>query len=258
MLLTPLAIIAGLAVGIARGGKPENLRTMALRWTPLLIIGLVLQTVGDQFSWGGGAIMLLIGSFLLITALGRNLHLKGMTIVSVGLLLNLTVLVFNGHVPTRLSALIKAGKADADVDPDRISGIGQVGQLETVDTTLPILGDVIPIPVVNEVVSFGDLIMIAGLFVLFMNLLLLPRRVGISIDEILDEDGVPPTGDAPDTIDLTSSGLADPLPPASTELDLLDLDAMDPATLDIEQHIDEVGLVEGVKVLARKPDSGQD
>ncbi len=260
MLLTPLAIIAGLAVGMARGGKPENLRTMALRWVPLLIVGLILQTIGDQFSWGGGAVVLMIGSFLLITALGRNLHLKGMTIVSIGLLLNLTVLVFNGHIPTRFSALDKAGQIHEGVVASDIAGIGQVGQLETLDTTLPILGDIIPIPLVNEVISFGDLIMIAGLFVLFMNLLLLPRRTGVSIDEILDDEAIPPagtptSGEPSSVIDLTTEGVAAPMPPAPTELDLLGLDTGDPASLD-DIAEGQLGSVEGVKILPAKPKLG--
>jgi hypothetical protein len=230
---------------------------MALRWAPLLIVGLVLQTVGDQFSWGGGAAVLMVGSFLLITALGRNLHLKGMTIVSIGLLLNLTVLVFNGHIPTRFSALDKAGQIPEGVVASGIAKIGQVGQLETADTTLPILGDVIPIPVVNEVVSFGDLIMIAGLFVLFMNLLLLPRRTGISIDEILDDEAIPPAGtptssEPSSVIDLTTEGVAAPMPHAPTELDLLGLDAGDPASLDGDSE-GQLGSVEGVKILPARP-----
>ncbi len=188
MLLTPIAIVSGLVVGLLRGGQPKNLRFLGLRWIPLLVLGLVVQTVGDQVSGIGGPNVFMIGSFILIVALGRNLHLKGMTIVSIGLLLNLTVLVFNGHVPVRFDSLVSVGHVDPTTTaPKDVLGIGAVGEIETSQTSLAFLGDIVPVPVLNQVISFGDLIMIAGLLVLSMNLLLLPRRSGISIEEILDE-----------------------------------------------------------------------
>lgn len=187
MLLTPIAITAGLLVGLARGGRLANLRTLGLRWVLALIIGLLLQSAADQWHMSGGIWLMILGSFVLIAALGRNLHLKGMTILSIGMLLNLTVIAFNGHIPTRFDSLIIAGVGGVDqtTDPSSITRIRALGEIETADTKLAFLGDIIPLPLFSGVISFGDLIILSGLFVLALNSVLVQRGSGSNLDEIL-------------------------------------------------------------------------
>lgn len=182
MLLTPLAILMGVLVGLARGGKLPSFARLGLRWAPVLALGLVAQTVADQRAMTGGTTLLVLGSFVLILGMVRNLHLKGMTIVSIGMLLNLTALAVNGHVPVRFDSLVAV---NPDLTRESVISVGAVRQIESDSTSLAFLGDIVPIPVLNDVISFGDLILMAGLFVVFMNVMLLKRRQGISIDELL-------------------------------------------------------------------------
>ena len=64
----------------------------------------------------------------------------------------------NGGMPVRASALEAAGVISegepVEVDDPR--------HLETADDPVPVLGDVLPVPLTNEVLSFGDLIVIVG------------------------------------------------------------------------------------------------
>src|SRR3546814_9897214 len=96
---------------------------------------------------------------LLAVALA-NPHITGIAVVGLGLLVNLAALVANNGMPVRPAALVEAGLATEDelptltVDPPR--------HLETSADRFAVLGDVLPLAPLNEVVSFGDLIVVAG------------------------------------------------------------------------------------------------
>ncbi|MFP3907695.1 MAG: hypothetical protein ACLFWR_11740, partial [Acidimicrobiales bacterium] len=70
------------------------------------------------------------------------------------------------------------------------------------DTIWMLLGSAVPVPVIEMVVSFGDLILAAGLIALVAHAMAQPARGGIPVRQILE--------DGPLTIDLTD-------PPAPTE-----------------------------------------
>ncbi len=171
MLLTPFAVIAGLLTGLFRGGRFENLLNTRLVWTPVVFFGLVVQTTAELIDVPARLSVFIVGAFVLIVGLCQNLHIRGVSIVVIGLSSNLVAAVANGYVPVRLEALIGAGKVEATIDPDSVVSIGALGQLEDDQTQLGFLGDIVPIGLIDEVVSFGDLILIAGLFVLAMNIL---------------------------------------------------------------------------------------
>jgi hypothetical protein len=87
---------------------------------------------------------------------------------------NVAVVVLNDGMPVRRDALVSAHLATADeVDRVEISG---VQRLERDGDRLLFLGDVIPLPETNQVLSFGDLIILAGLADVAANLLLGRRR----------------------------------------------------------------------------------
>ncbi len=215
MILTPIAIASGLVVGLLRGGRLANILNVHVIWWPLLAAGLVLQTLAEQVGIPLRLSAYVVGAFFMIVALMQNVHIRGAGVTAFGLALNLFVTVANGHIPTRLEALIGAGRVPEDVDPDSIVAIGGLGELETDATSLAVLGDIVPISFFDEVVSFGDLILTAGIFVIAMNIVGTGRRAGgISVDEFLAGGGIDLRDDShtdstshTDTVDLTEPGL---------------------------------------------------
>ena len=102
-----------------------------------------------------------ISMALIATTCALNLHLTGASIVLIGTVLNLIPLVLNGYVPVTIDAVVGAGIADAgSIALVRLSAIRE---FEGGDEIFGFLGAIIPLSRVNEVFSFGDLIIACGL-----------------------------------------------------------------------------------------------
>lgn len=157
-------IVAGLAVAIAvvRGGSLEALAATRFRWTSLLVTALIVQVVFDIWSPAGvsesSALALLLTTNLGVVAfLVLNRSLPGMLAAGVGLALNVVVIAANGGMPVSQQAVRAAG-----VEAEG----GELGLKHEViddDTKLRPLADVIVVPLVNEVLSVGDLVLAAGI-----------------------------------------------------------------------------------------------
>lgn len=162
MRLTVLALVAGVALGLAAGGRLRRAAAKPLRW-PWLVAGAVaLYWSSSLFGAAQGAVVALGCSYLALIAFAvANLRLVGMAVVLVGLLLNLAVVVANGAMPVDAAAVVAAGVAD----PGQLGSLdlGPARQWQEPGDRLAALGDVVPVAPLNEVVSFGDLIMAAGL-----------------------------------------------------------------------------------------------
>ncbi len=162
-----VAILAGIAIGLLRGGRFENLGAASFRVWPLLVLGIVVQ--GAAAFTADGAVALILASYaiLLIFALANITH-AGMGVVFVGIAMNLVVIAANGGMPVRANAIVAAGI----VGRDEIAGLdfGAKRHLETDDDRAAVLGDIIPVPIVGEVLSFGDLAMAVGVSAVLVNL----------------------------------------------------------------------------------------
>ncbi len=183
-LVYAIAFAIGGGLGLARGGSFAAVRHARIEAWPVLAVGLVLQLAAE--SGAPGAVSLaIIGTFLLILGLGLNLHLRGTTITNIGLMLNITVLTLNGHMPVRVNALKETGLLDPSVNEATatitLSGFSAV---ETSATTLPWLGDVLGRSPLLAPMSFGDLAILAGLSIVLQNLMLAKRTAGVSVDEL--------------------------------------------------------------------------
>lgn len=168
-----VAIAVGVLVGIVRGGRFANLGEAAFRVWPLLVLGVVVQ--GAAAFTGDGAVPVILVSYLLLLAFcASNLAHAGMGVVSVGITLNLVVIAVNGGMPVRQDAIVAAGIAEheevADLD------FGAKRHLETGDDRLMFLGDIVPVPLAREVLSFGDLAMSVGVAAVLANLLRVRQR----------------------------------------------------------------------------------
>ena len=178
MLLTLFAIVVGSLIGWARGGRWSGVVGTELRSPRLLT--LALATIFVQIILN--PIFPFLWAFVSLVALvvfaRRNRQLTGMTIVMIGMILNLFVLVINGATPVSESALLSVGDLNVfgmpNVDGARVASEG---------TRFSFLGDVFPVPFFNSVVSLGDLIALVGLADIFTNLFLSARDRELSFDD---------------------------------------------------------------------------
>lgn len=161
MLPALVAGAIGAAIGALRRPHGRHLRSPVVVYPAVVLIGVALQVAT-------GMVDLSIQGALLGSSLGAltgfslvNRHLPGMGVLSVGLALNMAVVLANGAMPVRASALVDAGAASADALADADPGAGR--RFEQAGDALPFLGDIIPVPAFRAALSFGDLIALMGI-----------------------------------------------------------------------------------------------
>ena len=149
MLLTLGAVLAGVVIGLALPSRSTRFARPRLRLLPVLAGGIVLQLAANRLT-GHLAVVLGIGALALLVAFASaNLHLTGMGVLTIGLSVNLLVMLMNGGMPVSARALRAAGLQDAV----ELRGARHV---ERSSDDLTILGDIIPVG--GQVVSYGDMI----------------------------------------------------------------------------------------------------
>lgn len=154
-----VAVVAGLALGLLRGGSLSGLGETSLRLRSLLVLGIVAQAASAFVS--RGAVALLLVSYALLLAFGMaNLGHTGMGVVCIGIGLNFVVIAANDGMPVRAEAIEAAGIADRQ-DAESLD-FGTKRHLETDDDRLTFLGDILPLRPASEVLSFGDLVLAVG------------------------------------------------------------------------------------------------
>lgn len=171
MTLALILLIAGLAAGLARGGRLANLAQVDLSLPWLVFAGLGIQVIAEL--WAGfvdpgfrdsaGVPIIVVSYALLVGFVIANRRLPGVILIGAGLALNLAVILANGGMPVSLKAARAAG-----LDPSGAGFLATAVKHRMMDsqTTLWFLGDWIPIPVVSTVVSLGDVVLGIGIFAL--------------------------------------------------------------------------------------------
>ncbi len=209
MLLTPLAIALGVALGLIRGGSLSAVKSVQVRYWPLLLVGVVLQSAEQWGDLPARLSLYLVGVALLVGVTMLNVHLKGAAITGFGLTLNLMAVLVNGYVPLRVESLKAVGGMPLDGDPADYA-LNGLWRFEDSNTLLRPLGDIVPVPVLDDVISFGDLVMLAGLVVLTMHLLLRQPRRTVTIDDLFPDEvttAVPEAMSADGSVAASSSSL---------------------------------------------------
>lgn len=172
-------ILLGLVLGLVLGGRLENLSLVRLRFLPLLFVAVIVR-YGLEIAIGahiGLADLLRVPTYalafgLLIYTLWANRTYPGMALALIGITSNgLAILANGGRMPVWDAAFQASGIGGQITSPLHY-------ELHAASTAeflgrLGLLGDIIPIPVpiVRNVASVGDLFLTAGLaFFLFATL----------------------------------------------------------------------------------------
>jgi hypothetical protein len=166
MLLMPLSAGAGIALGLARGGRLASVGDVQLRAWPLLGLAVVVQ-LGLGAAPAGLRLPLVLGcaaasaAWAFINARAVAALRFGLVLVAVGVVLNAAVIGANGGMPVDTNALPLAGLGGADVADGFL--FKHVPMSDS--TSLRWLGDVIPVAVkpFRSVISLGDIVMLAGI-----------------------------------------------------------------------------------------------
>jgi Family of unknown function (DUF5317) len=159
--LLTIALGAGVA-GALRHGSLEALAQTKFRFAWLLGAGLALQIGFDLYEpeWLTDRLKLAVvlwSNVLVITFIALNRGLPGMTAMAVGLFLNVVVITANGAMPVSPAAVEAAGLSEAPTE------LSLKHEVLGPDTALPWLADIIPLPNLKEVLSAGDLVLMAGI-----------------------------------------------------------------------------------------------
>ena len=160
VVLLVVAVLGGLAAGWLR--KPMGARSVRLRIRrlPLLALGAFGTALAQLLEGDSATIALGASLATLLAFVAANAHITGVLVIGCGLLLNLLAVVLNSGMPVRGEALVRAGVVEqAELPTTTFRG---ARHLETSADPLGVLGDILPVPVVREVLSFGDLIILAG------------------------------------------------------------------------------------------------
>ena len=187
MYLIPLALLIGAAVGLFVRGSFDNLLANRVVFWPIAVVGVALQgLVGSGLGVPYPTLLTAISMVLIAVTCAMNLHLTGASVVLFGTVLNLLPLVFYGYMPVTAEAVVKAGIADfASIDLVRL---GATRAFETGGETLIFLGAIVPVRWLNEVFSFGDLVIACGLANLGFRLFFPLRETATYYDEASDYD----------------------------------------------------------------------
>ena len=160
VVLLVIAVVIGLAIGLSRPRAGAHAVRPHLEQVPLLAVGAALNAMAALLDGTAANLALAASLAILIAVAMANRHITGAAVVGLGLLLNLVAVSVNGGVPVRASAMVEAGM----IEPGDVATVELTGprHLETPADAAAGLGDIIPVPFVGEVVSFGDLIVIFG------------------------------------------------------------------------------------------------
>ena len=176
--------MAGAAIGRARGGRARAFTTTTLNkagWLAAGISGvLIVSFIGpSQPVWW------MIATYACFIYFGlRNLHFTGMVVLLIGMLMNLTPMIANLAVPVSEQALVSVGEVDADGSP-LISG---TRESTATATSFTFFGDVVPVPILNVVVSLGDLVIAVALADIAMHTMLREKNRRKDDDAVSFED----------------------------------------------------------------------
>lgn len=188
MGFTLIALGLGLAIALATGGRFRHLAGRSFRLWFLLPVAIALQ-VALEADGVPAPFALLLSSYVLLIVFGvLNLRHRGMWMVMLGFALNFAVIAVDHGMPVRPSAM-RAIHAKGEIHEVK-------RHREKPTDKLVVLGDIIPVPPLDTVLSFGDMILAVGVMNLLYNVMRpTPGRHGA--------DPTAPAGEPTDDVNAT-------------------------------------------------------
>lgn len=166
-------ILAALIVGALAGGGLPRLADLKLRWTMLLVAALGLRlAAGLTRDTGIGADIPVGWAYIAVYGLilawfWGNWRVPGLQIAAVGIGANMAAVLINaGQMPIWSAAYYAAGFTDATIANDPFHFLLRADTVAAFVASGGLFGDVIPlpIPVIRDVVSIGDVLLALGIF----------------------------------------------------------------------------------------------
>jgi hypothetical protein len=174
-------IVLSVLVVVLTRGSFERLGRIQLRAVWLLLVALVAQLVLEFVDFPDERIddvgfALLLATYVLILAFcALNRRLAGMTIIAIGVLLNVLVIALNQGMPTKDDVVERNGR-EVRVPIERTVK----HRPEEDDDLLPFLGDVLTVPgFPNQQFSIGDVVIGIGVADVCFEASRRPRRRGV-------------------------------------------------------------------------------
>jgi hypothetical protein len=160
-----IALLAALVLVIATRGSLRQLGRLPVEGYAMLLAALVLQAVVELVNFPRARVddvgfgLLLLSYALLLSFCFANLRNRGVAIVAIGISLNALVIALNQGMPAD-------GPTRIDARGRRVSSIttSVKHRPERPGDVLTVLDDHIRLPEpFHEILSFGDLVLVAGL-----------------------------------------------------------------------------------------------
>ncbi len=167
------AIALALVTGALAGGGLPRLGQLKLRWIWVLLLALTVR-VGVLLMWREGVNPgvppgwgIVLAYSLIFVFLWGNWRVPGLQVAAVGIALNfLAVLLNGGRMPIWPAAFAAAGFSPDALAGDPFHYLLPAGTVAEFVSRGGIFGDVVPLPlpIIRDVVSIGDLLLAMGLF----------------------------------------------------------------------------------------------
>jgi hypothetical protein len=175
-------IALAVIVVVATKGSLERLSRLKFRRLWLLFLGLAIQIVLEVVEFpqdrieNVGFTILLLSYVAILAFCGVNRSVRGMTLIGIGVALNVLVIALNQGMPTKDDVRERNGR-EAHVPIEQT--VKHRPQED--DDMLSFLGDVITAPgFPNQQFSIGDIVMALGIVDLCFEGSRVPRRRGVA------------------------------------------------------------------------------
>jgi Family of unknown function (DUF5317) len=178
-----LTLVAAVLIVLATKGSFRRLGRIQFRILWLLFVALGIQIVLEYVTFPKdriddlGLATLLLSYVLIFVFCYVNKKVKGMTLIAIGIALNVLVIVLNQGMPTKDDVHERNGR-EVHVPIERTVK----HRPQDDDTLLPFLGDIMTLPGArNTQFSIGDIVIALGIVDVCFEASRVPRRRGVSL-----------------------------------------------------------------------------
>jgi hypothetical protein len=172
LLLLATALGSGLLAGLLLRGRFSGLAELRLRWTPVLVLSLLVSLVPlfvDLSGTGLPKTFLIASNIGVLIFLASNIVFAdggvrtGFLVAGAGWAMNFLAIAANGGMPLSRWALEHSGQS-GEITAGK-GGFFKVVEA-TPDSSFRFFGDVIPIRAFSQVVSLGDIVLMVGIAII--------------------------------------------------------------------------------------------